>query len=196
MSRLSKAAKKGFTPLTGLTGGLNALTGYFTGYGSKPGEANPFGVPNLDFLKNPIDLTKNFKPIDTTASDATFKDLLTNIGGQISDIEANAIAQNRADTGRTAANARTTTVGKGLDRLATAYGTKYAGSLDTAKTNAATFNDLLKAGGLATADASGTYAKLLADLYSGGEKNRIDTAQPGYLDNFLRNISLNVGVGK
>lgn len=246
MSWLSKAASPVLQALSPLTAGFGGLLGY----GSKPGVANPFGVPDLsflkdnsayDYLKNPVDLTSGFKKIDTSGTDATFNDLLTNIGGQnqndtealnnllrdiniqgentvgstksdfldrglggpgqISDIEANAIAQNRADTGRTAANARTATVGQGLDRLATAYGQKYLTGADTAKTNAATFNDLLKSGadltqqgklayGNIASGKEGTLAKLMADLYSGGAKNNIETQQPGYLDNILRNIKL------
>lgn len=240
MSWLSKGAKSVAAVASPLTAGFASILGY----GSSPGQANPYAPPNLAFLQDPskFDFLKTLgdKTTKIGSTDNLFQDLLTNIGGQnqndtaalnnlladigidekntvgatksdfldrglggpgqISDIEANAIAQNRSMADRTRTGARVDTVGKGLDRLATAYGQRYATGASNAATDAATYNDLLKSGNLAYANlASGRetdYAKILSDLYSGGEKNKIDTMQPGYLDSFLRNIKLGIGVGK
>lgn len=109
--------------------------------------------------------------------------------GMGSDIEAAGLAQARSDADRTRANARTATVGAGLDRLAGAYGSRYTTGVDTAKTNAATYNDLLKSGSAITSEQQQKMAQLLAELFTGGQKLNADTQKPGYLDHILSTIT-------
>lgn len=234
MSWLSKGTKA-------VGGGFgNVLQGVLAGRPAKqmPGSVNPFAPPDLSFLKDPFSMLKNYKPVDTSGTDATFKELLGVLGGQdqndteklnqilgdigiqekntvgnlksdfldrglggpnqISDIEANALAQARSGADRTRAEARTTMAGAGLDRLASAYGTKYAGGLDTAKTNAAAFNDLLKSETALNAEQKLKLAQLISDLYSGGAQRQIAGYVPkenSAIEDIIRNVKLGFNFG-
>lgn len=253
MSRLSRGVSKGISSVASI--GKKFIDPFgLLGFGATPGVQNPFGVPDLSFLKDnkQFDFLKNlgsqYKPVGTndtmfneligkinapssvdqvqkSIDSQSMQELLDNINtderntvgstksdfldrglggpGQVSDIEANAIAQNRADANKNRTGARLSYANSELERLKNkenqvvgAYGDRYDTTNKNLTTDANTFNDLLKTGNLGYADTvkdrQSLIAKLMTDLYTGGAKNQIDTAQPGYLDNILRNVKLSV----
>jgi hypothetical protein len=208
--------------------------GIGTVFGGSGGTSNPFAIPDLSFLKE--DLTKKFKPVDTSTSDSTFRELLNVLGGQdqndtealdnllsqldvegenkigstksdfldrglggpgqISDIEANALAQNRADTEDAKAGARVSTIQQGLNRLNSAYGSKYQGDLGVEGINSANYNDLLKTGN----SNLQLLANLLSGNYNAAAKNQTDSSFPspffmGFGKSFGENLGKNAAGG-
>jgi hypothetical protein len=232
---LKRTFQKAVDPMTYIKGLSGGLIGKDQVYGAD-GPPNPFGIPNLDFLKDTNKFDYLRKPVK--GGEAAFQDYLgaidapSSVDAVRSDVEGERLQSLLKgideDTARAAANVKLDAEERGLGGPGMASDIEFSGlgtaesggvkaktdarlaammaELDRVKakedarrgayetrynTNTTTQNARDLALAQLTSGRDEQLAQLLAQLYSGGEKNKIEGRKPGLLDKL--NLGFNIG---